>query len=179
MQGCPRSLRASLPRTFVASQGSTQADGVNGLGPLHVWSGVVTFELRARDRRHLLRAVLYGFLEHSPLVTTALPTSAQSRFNNNSTIRVPQFPQFALMTTATTVSTTMASSIRQQFLAPVLTRLTPTWMSPGSFPRPQRQYYCIARLRLSRRSKTHFLNTHLPHAIAFIYCASGPRFAGA
>ena len=67
---CRDALLASeqaSPQTFVTSQGFTQADGVNGFGPLLVWSGVATFELRVRDRRHLLRAVLYGFLEHNIL----------------------------------------------------------------------------------------------------------------
>ena len=67
---CRDALLASeqpSPQTSVTSQGFTQADGVNGFGPLLVWSGVETFELRVRDRRHLLRAVLYGFLEHNIL----------------------------------------------------------------------------------------------------------------
>ena len=111
-------------------------------------------------------------------ITAALPTCAQPHLNNNPTIRVPQFPQFALMTAATTVSTTMVSNTRQQFLASVLTRLTPTWMSTRRFPRPQRQSYFIAHLRLPRRSVTHFLNTHLPHTIFSIDRASGPPLRG-
>ena len=111
-------------------------------------------------------------------ITAALSTCAQSRFNNNSTIHVPQFPQFALMTTATTVSTTMVSNTWQQFLASALTCLTPTGMPTRRFPRPQRQSYFIARLRCSRRSRTHFLNTHLPRAISCIDRASGPPLCG-
>ena len=65
---CRDALSASeqaSPQKFVTSQGFTPADGVNGFGPLLVWSGVATFELRVRDRRHLLRAVSYGIIEHN------------------------------------------------------------------------------------------------------------------
>ena len=111
-------------------------------------------------------------------ITAALPTCAQPHLNNNPTIRVPQFPQFALMTAATTVSTTMVSSTRQQFLASVLTCLTPMWRSTRRFPRPQCQSYLIAHWRHSRRSENHFLNIYLPHTILPIDRASGPLLRG-
>ena len=111
-------------------------------------------------------------------ITAALLTRAQPRFHNNTTIRVPQFPQFALMTAATTVSTTMVSNNRQQFLASVLTRLTPTWMPTRRLPHPQRLSYLIAHLRLPRRSVSHSLNTHLPRTILSVDRASGPLLLG-
>ena len=60
----PSASEQASPQTFVTGQGFTQADGVNGSCPLHVWLGVATSELRVRDRRYLLRAVSYGILEH-------------------------------------------------------------------------------------------------------------------
>ena len=178
---CRDALSASeqaSPQTFVTSQGFTPADGVNGFGPLLVWSGVATFELRVRDRRHLLRAVLCGFLEHYILqygcfVYPCTNTFQQQLNHSCTTIFTVGFDDdggdgfnhhgFQHLAAVLGLGLDLSDSNVDAYKA---------------LPASTTQSYFIAHLHLSRRSKTHFLDTHLPHAIAFIDRASGPPLCG-